>query len=282
MSVQLLRPGAFGADKAARIWPHDLAGRAFVYRYFAPFHNGLPNPKCLTMPEAVLDLDAGIDIGPVWEASANDALGGKWIGQLHGADCRLQFLTFGVPPGVAVQLAIDRNTQPHEIAVSLEYAEAFRAELGPSWPVFLYANQRLLNAALPSFGGGCKPIPPTSWNTDPGNHPTVELPGSVAMLQFATDPMRGWDPLLCTLPIPVWSSRPTLPITETEEDDMSFSVKQKGRAAVFSVVTIANQRRRVWLQPADLDQVTLTDGPVCEVDDVNAYGAVIGVDPGPV
>jgi hypothetical protein len=101
------------------------AGFAGVVRYLAP----LPNSKVITLAEADREIAAGLQVGLVWETTANACLGGAKQGNTDGLKAAAQARNLNAPKGVCVYLAVDFDAQANQLPVVAAYMDAARHQL---------------------------------------------------------------------------------------------------------------------------------------------------------
>lgn len=109
--------------RAPRTYPADVEG---VMRYIAPRRaDGSRRPKCVTPDELAAHAAARRSVGFVFEADAGSSLGGAAQGDYDGAIAVREMQTLGVPAGVAVYAAVDRDITTAQLPVVAGYLDAF-------------------------------------------------------------------------------------------------------------------------------------------------------------
>jgi Domain of unknown function (DUF1906)/Putative peptidoglycan binding domain len=107
----------------------DLSRRAGDIRS-AGFEFILPYLKVLTTGQIAAYRAAGLAIGPIFEAGAQNALGGRAAGFADGQRAIAQLQVLGIPAGTAVAITVDKDITPSPVLTTvLEYFAAFGAQL---------------------------------------------------------------------------------------------------------------------------------------------------------
>lgn len=121
-------PPLKGCDYVAGPTPAQLkaAGIKFVFRYLST----PGNPKNLTKAEAKALLAAGIEIGLVFETTANRALSGAAAGKADAKSAAAQAAALGVPATTAIYFAVDTGAAGSELKAVVAYIRAAAAVLG--------------------------------------------------------------------------------------------------------------------------------------------------------
>lgn len=118
------------------------AGYRFVMRYLSN-----DSGKNLTTSEAKALLAAGLDIGVVWETTANRAMSGAPGGAADGSRAKAQADMAGAPAGSAIYFAVDFDAQPNQMPTIDAYANAFAKAIAPH-PVGVYGGLAICNRFL--------------------------------------------------------------------------------------------------------------------------------------
>jgi hypothetical protein len=127
---------AWGRPQPALI---AAAGYRFALRYLSN-----DSGKNLSESEAKALLAAGLDIGVVWETTANRALSGAAGGTADGTRAKAQADICGAPPGSAIYFAVDFDAQPNHMPTIDAYAAAFAAAIAPH-PAGVYGGLAVCN-----------------------------------------------------------------------------------------------------------------------------------------
>jgi len=102
------------------------AGHKFAARYLVPERYGW---KRLTRDEAEVITSAGMQIISVFEAGANNPLGGGAAGENDGAAAFYEARLIGQPNGTAIYFAVDFDAQPVHYEVIEGYLRHASAEI---------------------------------------------------------------------------------------------------------------------------------------------------------
>jgi len=102
------------------------AGYGFVCRYLVPARMAW---KRLTKPEADIISVAGLQIVSVYEASANNAVGGAAQGYIDGKEALAEAKIVGQPEGSTIYFAVDYDAQPNDYNAIEAYLKAVQAQI---------------------------------------------------------------------------------------------------------------------------------------------------------
>jgi hypothetical protein len=117
------------------------AGYSFVGRYLVP-----SGWKALTMAEAELINQAGIDIVSVFETTANRALGGRTAGINDGYTAIEVAKQIRQPEGSTIYTAVDLDVTSAQMPTVLEYIRGF-SEATPRYNTGVYGSYSVIEAA---------------------------------------------------------------------------------------------------------------------------------------
>lgn len=133
-------PIGFDADQdcAAVAAAAKARGAAFVLRYL----------KNLSRREIAALGAAGLAIVSIWETTARRSLSGSAAGKTDGLAALAAARAFGQPPGSAIAATVDFDATAAQQPAVLAYLAAFKAALGGSYKLMVYANGAVCAAAL--------------------------------------------------------------------------------------------------------------------------------------
>lgn len=172
-------------------------GAAGVLRYLC---SNPRNPKLLTKPEAAQLRAAGLQVGLVWEDTADRAQAGRRAGTTDATRAAQAAATLGIPTSVPIFLAVDFDTPFAAVAA---YFQGAQAAAIPN-PLGAYGSFTVVEGAL-DLGI------PYAWQTVAWSHgrrsPRAHL------LQTAEPSLPGTDKNYLLHPLPLWGAPPPQPVT---------------------------------------------------------------------
>ena len=180
------------------------AGYDFVVRYL------WPDPgKGLTAAERDALWAAGLGIRLVYEAGAQDALGGAPQGAADGHAANQLADALGVPGNFPIFYAVDFNEPSSDFPTTAAYLQA--AALGGR-PAGIYGSDAVVDAMV---GGG---IVAYGWQTEAWSGTTVSAHANLYQRVGVTRPAipgGGYDENVEIIPMPLWTPGSVTPPTPT-------------------------------------------------------------------
>lgn len=190
-----------GIDSAwANIDPKAIkaAGYSFRVRYLS-----FDPTKNLTPQERDADFEAGLGILLVWEAGAQDALGGTPQGQREGAAAAQQAEALGYPQQYPLFFATDFNEPANDFPVNADYLRAAQSE-GPFQPG-PYGSIALCNYMIQNA------VTHYAWQTSAWSGTAVDNQANLYQRQSPTKTIQGaaagsYDENVLIVPLPIWTA----------------------------------------------------------------------------